>query len=244
MNTGGCPGLLCTPPNTRVHSALSFQGGKVAFETPLSSVCSFFTSTECTGVTLVNATVRLPRAQLCNSPSIPCSALATRPAPGLPAAKSPTPLPSPPPATTAHRCLRPDLSPPTRLAQRGAAHVWSAPAGRQAAQGRTETPKSTRLVLVPRRKWTDLTPTRTPSGSSGHPGSGGAPGHSLLCLAEDSVHGRVTTWGRDTRRLDTSPGLLKPALPETGGSQGSGVGSVAPEGPPAVMAARRPTPPP
>lgn len=149
-----------------------------------------------------------------------------------------------PPATTAHRCLRPDLSRPTRLAQRGAAHVWSAPAGRQAAQGRTETPKSTCLVLAPRRKWTDLTPTRTPSGSSGHPGSGGAPGHSLLCLAEDSVHGRVTTWGRDTRRLDTSPGLLKPALPETGGSRGSGVGSVAPEGPPAVMAARRPTPPP
>lgn len=156
----------------------------------------------------------------------------------------PVTLSTHPPATTAHRCLRPDLSRPTRLAQRGAAHVWSALAGRQAAQGRTETPKSTRLVLVPRRKWTDLTPARTPSGSSGHPGSGGAPGHSLLCLAEDSVHGRVTTWGRDTRRLDTSPGLLKPALPETGGSRGSGVGSVAPEGPPAVMAARRPTPPP
>lgn len=156
----------------------------------------------------------------------------------------PVTLSTPPPATTARCCLRPDLSRPTRLAQRGAAHVWSAPAGRQAAQGRTETPKSTRLVLAPRRKWTDLTPARTPSGSSGHPGSGGAPGHSLLCLAEDSVHGRVTTRGRDTRRLDTSPGLLKPALPETGGFQGSGVGSVAPEGPPAVMAARRPTPPP
>lgn len=115
MNTGGCPGLLCTPPNTRVRSALSFQGGKVAFETPLSSVCSFFTSTECTGVTLVNATVRLPRAQLCNTPSIPCSALTTRPAPGLPAAKSPTPLPSPhpPPRPPAAVCV---LTSPVRLA--------------------------------------------------------------------------------------------------------------------------------